>query len=190
MIVTIHQPNFIPWYPFFEKIKQADIFILLGHCQYEKGGYQNRFQLNGVWNTMSVNSGKHNITEKSYINSTRDWNKIKTNLKHDYGFLLDELDNYITDNLYETNKNIIQHFMNRLNITTTLVEDTPTTLTSSERLLMLCKEVGATKYLAGQGGKDYLDETIFVNNGIEVLYQENLTKIHTLEYLKNEIIKL
>ena len=45
MTITIHQPNFMPWYPFFEKIQQADIFVLLGHCQFEKNGFQNRFSI-------------------------------------------------------------------------------------------------------------------------------------------------
>ena len=25
MLVTIHQPNFMPWYPFFQKMEEADI---------------------------------------------------------------------------------------------------------------------------------------------------------------------
>jgi hypothetical protein len=36
----------MPWYPFFEKMQQADVFILLGHCQFEKNGFQNRFSIN------------------------------------------------------------------------------------------------------------------------------------------------
>jgi len=28
MIVTIHQPNFVPWYPFFQKIEQVDVFVV------------------------------------------------------------------------------------------------------------------------------------------------------------------
>jgi hypothetical protein len=35
--------------------------------------------------------------------------------------------------------------------------------------------------LAGQGGKDYLDESLFLNEGIEVIYQENLIKKHTFD---------
>ena len=39
MKIAIHQPNFFPWYPFFEKIKNCDIFIILTHCQFEKNGF-------------------------------------------------------------------------------------------------------------------------------------------------------
>lgn len=186
MIVTIHQPNFIPWYPFFQKMDQADLFILLGNCQFEKNGFQNRFQLENTWNTLSVKKGKNPIIEKKYINPEYDWMKIKKRL-FKYKYILNEIDPYISKNLYQTNKNIITYLKTKLNINTPLVEDIPTNLVSSERLLMLCKHYGATKYLAGQGGKDYLNESIFLKEGIEVIYQENLIKKHTIEYL-NEII--
>ena len=106
MIVTIHQPNFIPWYPFFQKMEQADLFILLGHCQFEKNGFQNRFQLENTWNTLSVKKGKNPIIEKKYINPKYDWMKIKKRL-FKYKHILNEIDPYISKNLYQTNKNII-----------------------------------------------------------------------------------
>jgi hypothetical protein len=182
MIVTIHQPNFIPWYPYFQKIEQADVFVLLGHCQYEKNGYQNRFYLENFWNTLSVKKGLENIVDKKYINPTHDWGKLKKR-SFKYSHLLSELDNYITDDLYTTNKLIIQHFIKKLGINTKFVEDFPLNVNSTERLITLCQHYGATTYLAGQGGKDYLDETLFNKAGIKVVYQENLNRIHTLEYL-------
>ncbi len=54
MIISIHQPNFMPWNPFFEKIQQSDMFVCLTQCQFEKNGYQNRFNFNDKWYTMSV----------------------------------------------------------------------------------------------------------------------------------------
>ena len=187
MIVTIHQPNFMPWYPFFEKMQQADVFILLGHCQFEKNGFQNRFSINNKeessWNTMSVKKGMEDIKDKLYLNPSHDWKKLKKRLWK-YKDILDEMDGYVSDNLYNTNKQVIEHLAYKLNIKTKIVEDSPTDLTSSERLLFLCEKYGATTYLAGQGGRDYLDESIFNSKGINVVYQENLNKIHTLDYLK------
>lgn len=183
MIVTIHQPNFMPWYPFFQKMEQADLFILLGNCQFEKNGFQNRFSINDFWNTMSVKKGTENIKDKTYLNAEYDWKKTKKRLWK-YKDILDEMDHCISSDLYNTNKQIIEYFKQKLNINTKLVEDFPMDLVSSERLCILCKEYGATTYLAGQGGRDYLDESVFLKEGIKVIYQENLTKIHTLEYLQ------
>ena len=106
MIVTIHQPNFVPWYPYFQKIQQADVFVLLGHCQFEKNGYQNRFYLKDKWNTLSVKKGLDPILEKYYVDPLKDWNTIKNRL-FEYKNILSEMDTFITNNLYETNKNII-----------------------------------------------------------------------------------
>ena len=41
-VVAIHQPCYIPWLPFFEKIKKSDIFVFLDDVQYQKNGWQNR----------------------------------------------------------------------------------------------------------------------------------------------------
>lgn len=182
MTVTIHQPNFIPWYPFFQKMHQADLFIMLGYCQYEKNGYQNRFYLDGFWNTLSIGRGLDRIREKEYLNPSYDWMKLKKRL-YKYQGTLSELDEYISKDLYTTNKLIIKHLATKLNIDTPIVEDFPLEVSSTERLVALCKHYGATTYLAGQGGKDYLDESLFKKSGIEVKYQDNLNRVHTLEYL-------
>ena len=70
-----------------------------------------------------------------------------------------------------------------LKINTPIIEDSPKKLLSSERLLILCKEAGATTYLAGQGGRDYLDVSLFEKEGIQVIFQDNLIKKHTLDIL-------
>jgi hypothetical protein len=187
MIVTIHQPNFMPWYPFFQKIQQADIFVLLGHCQFEKNGFQNRFNMDGKWNTMSVKKGLEFINTKQYIDAKKDWERIKNSIPK-YKHILSEMDDLISDNLYQTNSSIIRYLVKKLDIDTIIVEDYETDLTSTSRLVDICKRNGATTYLAGQGGKDYLNEELFNIENIQVVYQENMNRIHTLEYL-NEISK-
>jgi len=183
MIVTIHQPNFVPWYPFFQKIEQADVYVVLGHCQYEKNGFQNRFQLDHNWNTLSVYKGLEPIRQKKYVNPKKDWETIKRNLP-EYKDLLSEMDYCVTENLFDTNFSIIKHLIQKLDIKTRIEEDYETDLKSTDRLVDICKRFGATTYLAGQGGLDYLDDSLFKNENIEVIYQKDLNKIHTLQYLK------
>ena len=66
MKVTIHQPAFMPWYPFFQKMQLADKFIFLTNCQFEKNGYQNRFNINDKWYTMRTHKGNVDIINKTY----------------------------------------------------------------------------------------------------------------------------
>ena len=42
MRVTIHQPQFLPWLGYLDKIDQADMFIALDSVQFKKNEWQNR----------------------------------------------------------------------------------------------------------------------------------------------------
>jgi len=185
MKIAIHQPNFLPWYPFFQKIKEVDKFIILGNCQFEKNGFQNRFNLNGKWHTMSTKKGLNPINTKTYLNPLKDWNKIKLNLPQ-YKNILDNLDECINDNLFLTNSKIIEKLTKMLGYNTEILYDYPTDLKSTERLVDICLHYDATEYLSGISGKNYLDLSLFESNGIKIKFQENLTKIHTLELLNND----
>lgn len=167
MIVTIHQPNFFPWLPFYEKIRSADVFVFLRHCQFEKNNYQNRFQYRDRWHTMSVNKGLEPIVDKRYVNPLADWNKIKANLI-DKRVVLSEYDECLGESLYEMNRDIILKTMTKLGIKTRVEYDVATDLTSTDRLVEICKSLGATRYLAGRGGTKYMDLSKFKSVGIAV----------------------
>src|SRR6185369_12527883 len=36
-IISIHQPNFIPWLGYFYKIYAADVFVILDNVEYQSG---------------------------------------------------------------------------------------------------------------------------------------------------------
>ena len=60
MIVSIHQPQYMPWLPYFSKISRADTFIFLDNVQFQKNGLHNRNELknsNGrFWLTVPVSA--------------------------------------------------------------------------------------------------------------------------------------
>ncbi len=171
MTVSIHQPNFMPWYPFFQKVESADVFILLSHCQFEKNGFQNRFNFDGKWYTMSTNKGLEPIYKKRYVNAASDWEKIKNSLIG-YRKVLSIFDDCISESLVDTNTKIILKIAEMLNIPTRIVPDYETDLQSTKRLVRLCKDFNADKYISGISGKKYLDISLFEKEGIEVEYQE------------------
>jgi len=170
MIVAIHQPNFMPWYPFFQKMREVDVFVILTRCQFEKNGLQNRFRIHDKWKTLSVRRGLDSILSKQYIQPTKDWNAIKKSLPS-YKVLLNSFGACICNSLADTNISIIRKLANLLKIKTKIVLDTPTDLTSTQRLVSICKQHKASAYLSGSSGRNYLDELAFVENDIEVLYQ-------------------
>tara|TARA_B100001094_G_scaffold111626_1_gene107439 strand:- start:746 stop:1318 length:573 start_codon:yes stop_codon:yes gene_type:complete len=184
MIITIHQPNFMPWYPYFQKMQQADVFVVLENCQFEKNNFQNRFKLNDRWYTMSTNKRLLPIVEKKYSEHLRDWEKIKRRLP-EYREILQQFDSCITESLSETNFNIILKIKDLLNISTEVIKDYKTGLTSTDRLVEICKLYGAKEYISGPSGKNYLDLDKFTTNSIKVSFQDpDVEKINILDFLK------
>ncbi len=167
MRISIHQPNLFPHIPFFDKMKESDVFVLLNHCQFEKNNYQNRFRYNDKWFTMSVIKGNIPINQKQYVNAWDDWQTITGQLPN-----LKQFDRCIYNTLAVTNGHIIMHIMRCLNIKTKLVNDYPTNLTGTARLVDICKTNEAKEYLSGPSGKNYLDLEQFEKAGIKVVFQE------------------
>lgn len=172
MIITCHQPNFIPWVPFFEKVSRADMLIALTHVQFSKNNFQNRFQLNGQWHTMSVNKGNLSdlIRDKKYVKPFEDWTKIKKKINMSW---LDCFDRYVSNDLANTNLNIIKGLLDILDIKTSVITDEPTCLKSpSDKLLHLCLKHNASTYISGPSGIKYLEVDKFKKSGIKVIFME------------------
>ncbi len=181
-VVSIHQPNFFPHYPFFQKMEQSDIFVSLTCCQFEKNNYQNRFMLEGNWYTMSVNSGLNPIWTKRYLNYEKDFERICKSLPK-YQKILNLFEHCIESSLSITNQRIITEVAEQLEIKAQLKNDYETTLTGTERLVHICQNYGATKYLSGVSGKNYMDLSLFDKAGIEVIFQEPSPSKPILEVL-------
>ena len=56
-MITIHQPDFIPYLGFFNKARLCDVLVIGDHVQYSDKGYTNRVKIkssNGAnWLTVS-----------------------------------------------------------------------------------------------------------------------------------------
>lgn len=167
--IAIHQPNFFPYAGFFQKMEQADIFVIMTHCQFEKNNYQNRFNVGDKWHTMSVSSGLEQIKNKVYVDHETDWARIKYNTKKD---VLKYFDDSISRKLASTNISIIKRIADMLGIETNIVYDYETELKGTERLVDLCVKYNATEYLSGISGKNYLELEKF--GKIKVRFQENI----------------
>lgn len=167
--LSAHQVNFCPYGGFFQKVAGCDIFVLMSHCQWEKGGYQNRFKVGEKWHTMSTNRGLELLKDKRYVNAWKDWCKIISDFRS-----LDVFSECISDNLTDTNSRIIIKACDIIGLTLHrfVGDETAAHLTGTERLINLCKTFGADRYLSGISGKNYLDLSRFADEGIEVVFQD------------------
>lgn len=189
MIVTIHQPNLFPWLGFFDKMQQADVFISLDNVPFTKGGFQNRVQVKGAngpqWLTIPVaTKGKSGqLTSEVECNSELPWRKnhLKTfealyRATPGYDKLFSCTERlYLNDSsthLTEFTEAGIQMIRDMLDIRNEYVKASELNAqgSSSQLLCNLVKAVGGSIYLSGPSGRSYLDERLFSDNGIRVVY--------------------
>mgnify|MGYP003993088127 FL=1 len=136
MIVSIHQPNYLPWLGFFNKIKQSDLFILFDDVQFPRGkkhfGHRNRIKTNfnaSKWLTVPIQNKSDMVSfNDTDINYSLDWNKEHLRLIEIFYKEAPHFNKYFTDiseillkeyaNLTELSKKLIVYFMKELKINT------------------------------------------------------------------------
>jgi len=191
MIVSVHQPQYLPWIGFFHKILKSDCFVFLDKVQYKKREYQNRNKIRTkdgwIWLTVPVISKG---LDKQSINDVRIDNSINWQARHYkslrswYGkakyynehisFLEDVYLNRSWDTLIDLNIFMIKYLLEKLDIKTPvyLESEIGTTKSSTERIIEICKKLNGDTYLSGTGGREYLEEGMFKEEKIDLIYQD------------------
>jgi len=214
MIVTVHQPNFLPYLGYFDKIKQSDIFVIMDDFQYTKRSYINRNRIKTpegwMWLTVPVTlDGLPPINEVTI--ATQKFKKEHlTTLKHMYG-KSDHFDEYYDwlkkvydsewTNLASINIHLIKEVLGFLDIDVELAYTSDMEINSKSttgRIIDICQDVGASKYLSGKTGKDYLEVELFEQSSIDLDFHsfspfpytqqfgEFEPNLSVLDYLMNE----
>ena len=190
MNVGIHQPQYLPWLPYFLKIEQSDVFIILDTVDFQKNGLQNRNQIKTVqgahWLTVPVRQQLgQKIIDVRIDNSTPWRRKHLQTIQHNYGktqpfkSYQSELESiYMREwvRLCDLNIEMMMMMMRWMNIKTPILRSSQMNAngTASDLVLNLCLEVGASRYLSGTGGENYLNPEAFENAGIEIVYKASV----------------
>jgi len=178
LIVSIHQPEHFPYLGFFQKMKESDLFIILDNVKFKKNNFQNRNRFlnksgSEEWFTIPVEKKANSKLIKD-VKTSEDFGwkkKLKKQLQMNFNLDSDLLDFiYDGDSLVSMNHRSIAHCRTKLKIKTDVVLSSDLNVGGSktELLVNLCKEVGATTYLSGKGGLDYLDKDLFKNIKLEI----------------------
>jgi hypothetical protein len=183
--VAILQSNYIPWKGYFDIIGLVDEFIIYDEVQYTKNDWRNRNRIktpSGVqWLTIPVSqkslSQKISETEVSFTTwGKKNWNTIKSNYGKAPFFksISQPLEEFYLSNsftkLSEINLWLIKHICAATGISTTITDSKNFNLEgdSTERLVSICKQAEATVYLSGPAAKNYLRESLFTEEGLEI----------------------
>ena len=190
MIVTVHQPDFLPWLGFFKRWKQSDAYIVLDDVQFIRRGWHHRDKIKtaqGVkWLTVPVKkkSRYYKKISEVEIDYHENWQqshfgivKAAYSKAENFDLVFDTFTNIYLKNhrfLIDLNMDFLKFCAAQLRIDTPVLKASSyfTKETKSRKLLELVNAVGGSVYLTGSGSMDYLDEKIFSEAGVEVRWQK------------------
>jgi len=189
MILTAHQPVYLPWLGLLNKIAVSDLYCFFDIVQYQRKDYNNRNKIkthNGpIWLTVPVkSSGRLNskINDIEIINNG--WSKkhirsIELNYRKSKYFdkYFDEIKSILTkdyDYLTDLNYSILKYALSVFNIETKIIKASDYNFygTKSNLVLDMCKKLSADTYIFGKQGKDYADIDSFIENSITPVFQD------------------
>jgi hypothetical protein len=190
LIVTIHQPEHLPWLGFFHKMTSADLFVCLDTVQYRKNYFQNRNRVltaNGpAWVTVPVLTRGHTDSSIGEMRISPDdrWpKKYWATLQQAYGkhpffpahaAMFREVIEQPWEKLVDLNLALIKAFLEvfGLSVPIRMASELDCQGSASQLLADICRRLKASVYLSGPSGRDYLDESFFVKAGIAVRYHD------------------
>ncbi|MGM0710742.1 WbqC family protein [Brevibacillus parabrevis] len=190
MIVTVHQPAYIPWLGYFEKIMRSDVYVFLDSVQYESRSFINRNKIKtpsgAIWLSIPVKSKGHRDSsmldtqinnelmwkedhlKSIYLNYKRAprfeecYTKLEQLYKNDYELLADLCYDHLL------------FWLNELGVQKKIIRSRELNIHSkkSDLILDINKSLQASQYISGALGKGYLEEEKFKAENIEIIYQD------------------
>ena len=188
MMLSVHQPVYLPGLILFNKIALSDGFVVLGHVPLTRTSWQTR-------NRIRVETGEHWLSVPvlttgrfgQSINDTeiapRPW--ARTHLRtiaQSYGRrpwfstvfpVLEAVLNRPWNRLADLNTELLRTLLSLLGITTPIYDsrDVEPSGHKTDLLIGICRRLGAERYLSNEGARAYIDEEAMARAGIQHCWQ-------------------
>ena len=185
--ISIHQPVYLPWLGFIEKVTSSEKFVFLDDVQFEKNGFQNRNKIRTydgeMWLTVPVKVKSQTLLKDVKINYSTDWinkhkksiiqNYKKAEFFDNYWFELEKIYDEKFEYLVELNIEVIKFLFDKLKIKTKTLFSSELDISDkgSNRILEICKNLNADRYISGISGKKYLLIDDFERQKIKLEFQ-------------------
>ena len=187
MIVSMHQPNYLPYLGFFDKMEKADIFVIHDDAQFNNRDFQhrNRIRVEEGWQylTVPVYEKKININQIAIKNNTqigkRQWSQAHfetirgwynkapffSAFENDLRKIYEKKHNRLID----LNMDLILFLMQAFDINTKIVYSSSFGFKSkgTQKIIDKMNALGVDVYLSGPSGRNYLDESLFKDIKLE-----------------------
>jgi len=191
---VVLQSSYLPWRGYFDLVAQADVFVFLDGVQYTKQDWRNRNQImtaNGPL-LLTVPVHAHDRMDRTIaeieIDHSKPWvRKHLGSLRHAYSQapfrdeVLGRVEGILDAAprlLFDLNRQLVVSLWDCLSggMDKEFVADESLTGAVSDqrdqRVIDICKQVGADRYLSGPAARDYVQPDIWDGCGIELEYIE------------------
>ena len=192
--VAIHQPNYLPWIGFFDKLDQVDKFVLLDKANHSKSGFINR-------NTIKTPQGSFTLTvplknKEAPINElliadnsnwqASHWKTIEAFYKkcpfwNDYRDGFEQIYQQKWQKLVSLNIALIEHINALLSITTELLLESDFQIdfgSGNTRNVNITSHLHGDVYISGTGARVYNDSNEFHAHNIALVYQDFIHPVY------------
>lgn len=188
-VVSMHQPNYLPWLGYFHKMSYSDYFVFLDSVQYSPKTYINRcyLKLNKIKTKLIIpvhmEHSSSTICEVMVDTAEFAYKHLET-FRHAYGKspYFEEVMEILKPhykigltNLADFNMGLIKDIADYLGFLPRFVKLSDLEITSKKNQLLidLAKECEAEIFVSGVGAKKYIKgyEYMYVENGIKLAYQ-------------------
>ena len=189
MILSAHQPVYLPGVILFNKIALSDAFMFAGHCQYTQKSWQtrNRIRHNDSERWLSVpvkKSGRfgQSIDETQFANLGKWKSTHLEQIRQEYckrpyfqAYFkpITALINADWPNLGSLNRGLIRHFLKILEIGTPILDSKDYFIRGHKTDLLIAASMaaGADQHLSNEGSRAYVDEQQMAAAGIQHCWQ-------------------
>jgi WbqC-like protein len=183
--IVVLQPQYLPWRGVFEQVALADVYVHFDDVQFPQGrSFSSRVQVKTAdgsrWLTVPVRREGPRPIAETRIDDSRPWRAehLRT-LAHAYAraphraamlLLAEDLLADPSPCIGDLTSHAIERVAETLGLRTRFARSSssPSSAKATDRLVELCREYGASRYVTGHGALAYLDEAAFAVAGIAV----------------------
>jgi hypothetical protein len=184
--VVILQPFYLPYAGVFELVRMADTFVFYDDVKVSRQSWQCRNQIKTAqgthWLTVPLVGSNDATIRETELNEDGPWRrKHRSAVEQAYAkaehktLLLDALGPYWDQtwpDLATLNIATFTALCDVIGVSSQFVRSSELDVpgSASQRVLDVCKSLGATRYISGPSARSYLDEPSFDDAGIELCY--------------------
>jgi hypothetical protein len=184
--VVILQPFYLPYSGVFELVRMADVFVFYDDVKVSRQNWQSRNQIKTStgtqWLVVPLRGSNEGTVRETAINDDEPWRrKHRSSIEQAYAkaphraLVLDALGPLWAQpwsDLAALNIATFTRLSELVGVSADFVRSSELDVpgSASQRVLDICRALGATRYISGPSAKAYLDEPAFASADIELCY--------------------